>query len=125
MYEHHRQPLIPAQQFLYRLAFSSLFVCVILGVSLGIGVWGYHYIAQLGWVDSLLNASMILTGMGPVNKLQGNTAKIFASVYALFSGVIFLTSASIIIAPIFHRFLHQFHLDFEESQNKRRKRKSR
>ena len=83
----------------------------ILAVSLGIGVIGYHTLGGLGWVDSLLNASMILGGMGPVNALTSNSAKIFASLYALFAGMIFLVAAGVLIAPVAHRLLHRFHLN--------------
>ena len=79
-----------------------------------IGVFGYHFIAGLGWVDSLLNASMILGGMGPVDLLTTTGAKIFASGYALFAGVIFLVVVGVLFAPLFHRFLHHFHLELED-----------
>lgn len=83
--------------------------------SLGVGVLGYHYLGGLGWVDSLLNASMILGGMGPVDILQSRAAKLFASFYALFSGIVFLGVASIVLAPIAHRILHFLHLEEMES----------
>ncbi|HEY0456257.1 MAG TPA: hypothetical protein VGE41_07755, partial [Verrucomicrobiae bacterium] len=70
-----------------------------------------HFIAGLDWVDAVLNAAMILTGMGPVNPLQTNAAKFFASFYALFSGIVFITSAGILLAPAAHRVLHKFHLE--------------
>jgi hypothetical protein len=79
--------------------------------SLGVGILGYHFFAGFNWVDSLLNAAMILTGMGPVNPLSSDTAKFFASAYALFSGVVFITATGILLAPIFHRVLHRFHLE--------------
>jgi hypothetical protein len=82
-----------------------------LAVSLLVGLAGYHWVCDLGWVDSLLNASMILTGMGPVSTLSSDAAKLFASAYALFSGVAFLTTFSILIAPILHRILHRLHLN--------------
>ena len=78
--------------------------------SLGIGMTGYHFLESLSWLDSLLNASMILGGMGPVNPLQTAAGKIFASFYALYSGVVLLAAVGILVAPIFHRFLHRFHL---------------
>lgn len=87
---------------------------VILIASLLIGVIGYMYYFDLNWIDALLNASMILTGMGPVNAATTNGAKIFASFYAIYSGVAFLTSVAVIFAPVLHRFLHRFHLDTEE-----------
>ena len=84
-------------------------------VALGIGVLGYHHFAGLPWIDSLLNASMILTGMGPIDPMRSDAAKLFASLYALFSGVVFLTAVALLLSPIFHRLLHHFHLD-DESQ---------
>ncbi len=87
---------------------------LVLFVSLMIGVMGYHYFFELNWIDSLYNASMILTGMGPVDKALTNSAKVFASFYAMYSGVAFLTSVAIIFSPLVHRFLHKFKLDVEE-----------
>jgi len=110
MYEHHKQPLASRRKFLRRLALNALIGAAILFVSLGIGVAGYHYLEGLSWIDSLLNASMILGGMGPVNPLQTDAGKIFASFYALYSGVVLLASVGVLAAPIFHRFLHHFHL---------------
>jgi hypothetical protein len=86
--------------------------------SLTIGTIGYHHLAGLGWVDALLNAAMILTGMGPVSPLHDTTAKLFAAAYALFSGVIFLVSVGIVITPLLHRFLHRFHLEEDESERR-------
>ena len=82
---------------------------LVVTVSLGIGVVGYHQLAEFGWVDSLLNASMILAGMGPVGSLTTNGAKLFASAYALFSGLVLVTANGIILAPVFHLVLHRFH----------------
>lgn len=79
--------------------------------SLALGVLGYHIVAGLSWLDSLVNASMILTGMGPVDAMTTDGAKLFASFYALFSGVAFLTIVAVLLAPAVHRFLHRFHLD--------------
>jgi hypothetical protein len=88
---------------------------VVLTFSMGIGVAGYHWLCDLGWVDSILNASMILTGMGPVNVMTTNTSKLFASAYAIYSGVMFLTTIAIVLAPIMHRVMHRFHIDDTES----------
>ena len=82
--------------------------------ALAIGIFGYHYIAGFSWVDSLLNAAMILGGMGPVNPLTGSASKLFASFYASFAGIIFLVIAGVLFAPIFHRFLHRFHLSLDD-----------
>jgi len=83
----------------------------VVGVALGIGVVGYHWLAELPWIDSLLNASMILGGMGPVDPLHSTAAKVFASVYALFSGLAFIGIAGFILAPFVHRLLHKFHVE--------------
>ena len=92
----------------------ALYSILLLIFSLGIGVIGYHFLADLGWVDSLLNASMILTGMGPVNPMISTEAKLFSSFYALFSGVAFLSIAAVMFAPLIHRFLHKLQIDLEE-----------
>ena len=86
---------------------------MIVGVSLAIGTFGYSYFLQMPLVDGLINAAMILTGMGPVDMMETTAGKLFATVYALYSGLAFLSMVAIIIAPIYHRFLHQFHLDEE------------
>lgn len=85
-------------------------------LSLAIGMIGYKYYLKITWVDSLLNASMILTGMGPVDKADSDGGKIFASVYAIYSGVAFLTSVAFLAGPIFHKLLHTFHIDLEENE---------
>jgi hypothetical protein len=114
MYEHHKQPLASRRTFARRLRRNGLIGLSLLAFSLGIGMLGYHFLENLSWVDSLLNASMILGGMGPVTSLQTDRGKIFASFYAIYSGVILLASVGILIAPIFHRFLHHFHLADEK-----------
>src|SRR5512147_2295461 len=116
MYEHHSEPLASPEVFARRLTRNGLIGLVLLGFSLAIGMLGYHYLESLSWVDSLLNASMILGGMGPVAPLQTNAGKIFASFYAIYSGVILLASVGVLIAPIFHRFLHHFHLAEEDDR---------
>jgi hypothetical protein len=110
MYEHHKQPLAKPSVFAKRLALNAILGLILLIFSLGIGMLGYHFFENLSWIDSLLNASMILGGMGPVNPLQTDAGKIFASFYAIYSGVILLASVGILATPIFHRFLHKFHL---------------
>jgi hypothetical protein len=95
------------RRFLLALALSG----GLIGFSLTLGVLGYHFIAGFNWIDSLLNAAMILTGMGPVGALTSNAAKLFASAYALFSGLVFITATGILLTPIFHRVLHKFHIE--------------
>ena len=110
MYEHHKQPLASTKIFARRVALNGLIAMLLLMFSLGIGILGYHFLGKLSWIDSLLNSSMILGGMGPVDKMETDGAKIFASIYAIYSGVILLASVGVLAAPIFHRFLHTFHL---------------
>ncbi|MBK6520974.1 MAG: hypothetical protein KBG47_00090 [Bacteroidia bacterium] len=93
---------------------SASFALIFIVFSLGIGAIGYHIYFQLPWVDSFYNASLILTGMGPVDKAPDDSAKIFASIYSIYSGVAFLTSVAVLFSPVFHRFLHKFRLDVEE-----------
>ena len=93
------------------MALSALLAFGIVFAALAAGVLGYHAIGHLGWIDAILNASMILTGMGPVDPMKTAAAKLFASAYALFSGVVFLSAVGIVLAPVFHRILHKFHLE--------------
>jgi hypothetical protein len=111
MYESKYEPLLSRSQFLERQAKHAAIALLIVGGSLAIGILGYHYTEHLSWIDSLVNASMILGGMGPVNSLQTFAGKIFASIYALFSGMIFLVAVGVLFAPLYHRFLHRFHLE--------------
>ncbi len=113
MFEHRTQPLLPIGAFLLRLARSGgLAIGVVLG-ALALGAAGYHHFEHLTWLDAVLNAAMILSGMGPVNPLQTAGGKLFASAYALFSGFLFLTVAGILLGPVFHRMIHRFHLEEE------------
>jgi hypothetical protein len=111
MYEHRSQPLLSRKFFAIRFVLHCLVAGGVITGALGIGVLGYHCLEGLPWIDSLLNASMILGGMGPVNPLATTAGKLFASFYALFSGIVFLVIAGIILAPVAHRFLHKLHLD--------------
>jgi hypothetical protein len=111
MYERHIEPLLPIRRFFRRLLIHSLAALALTMVALGIGVLGYHLTEGLPLLDSLLNASMILGGMGPVNLIQTDAGKLFASFYALFSGMVFLGIAGILLAPIAHRLLHWMHLE--------------
>jgi len=111
MYERKSDPLLPRHKFVQRLGRHALFSLVIIAIALGIGIVGYRVFAELDFLDALLNASMILSGMGPVLTTMPDAAKLFASFYALFSGVIFISSVGIVAAPLAHRLLHHFHLD--------------
>jgi len=114
VFEHHSHPLLPRAEFLRRLARHGGIAALLLAGSLALGVLGYHVLEGLEWVDALLDAAMILGGMGPVHELHTVAGKLFASGYALFSGAVFLTTVAIAFAPILHRALHRFHLDGEE-----------
>jgi hypothetical protein len=95
------------------LALSFLLIFI----SLGIGIFGYHFLCDQGWIDSLYNASMILTGMGPVATLTEPIAKLFASFYALFSGIVFLSTVAIFFAPFAHRLMHIMHVDEDDMED--------
>jgi hypothetical protein len=118
MFERRGQPMISRSEFARRLArFASLGFAIILG-SLVSGMCGYHYLQGLGWLDSVLNAAMILGGLGPVDAITRPAAKVFASIYALYSGLVFLGVAGLLFAPIFHRFIHRFHVELEDEDAK-------
>jgi hypothetical protein len=111
MYEHRTQPLLPQGAFYRRMArHGGVAVGIIFG-SLGIGVVGYHVFARLGWLDALLNASMLLAGMGPVDRLDTFAAKLFAALYALFCGLVYIVVTGVVLTPIAHRMIHHFHLE--------------
>jgi len=115
--EHHRQPLALPRKYIARRLRSLAVAIGILLPSLGIGVLGYHFVGNLAWIDALLNASMILTGMGPVDPLRTVAAKLFGSCYALFSGIVFITTAGVLLAPVVHRVLHKFHLEIDPERS--------
>ena len=110
MYENRSKPLAPARVYYRRVVTNFGIGGIILLICLLIGITGYHYFAKISWLDSLHNASMILSGMGPVVVINTVSGKIFSSMYALFSGVVFITNIGIMIAPAVHRFFHKLHL---------------
>ena len=109
-FEHKTKPLLSAREYYKRIIRYTSFAILLLAGSLAIGIVGYHYTNNLSWIDSLVNASMILTGMGPVDPLVNDGAKYFASFYSIFSGVVFLSTVAVFLSPIVHRFLHKIHL---------------
>jgi hypothetical protein len=115
MFEHRQQALLSPGKFLIRQLIYIVIAIGIIGGSLLIGVLGYHIFENLAWIDALVNAAMILGGMGPVNELRTDAGKLFASFYALYSGIIFLIAVGVIMAPLYHRFLHRFHLETKDS----------
>ena len=110
-FERRHEPLLPPGRFLMRMARWGAIAGAVVAVSLAIGVCGYHFLERMPWIDALLNASMILGGMGPVDSLHTRAGKLFASAYALYSGLAIISVAGILITPIVHRLLHRFHLE--------------
>jgi len=114
MFETRHQPLLPRAQFLWRLLLCMSISASLMAVSLAVGILGYHVIGGLDWIDALLNAAMILGGMGPVDTLHSAGAKLFASAYALYSGMVLIATIGIALGPIIHRLLHRFHVDDQD-----------
>lgn len=113
-YEKRHDKVAPRSIFVKRILGSLGIALCVIAFGLVIGLAGYHFIAGFGWIDSLLEASMILGGMGPVRELHSDSAKVFASIYALFSGLIVLALMGIMISPVVHRVMHKFHVDEED-----------
>lgn len=114
-FESHREPLAPPEVFRRRMLRSGSVAAMIIGFSLAIGVVGYHFLGGIDdWVDCLYNASMILGGMGPVDELDTDVGKLFASAYAIYSGVVLLASTGVLLSPALHRVLHRIHLATDE-----------
>jgi hypothetical protein len=116
-FERRHERLAPVRVFVWRMVSSVGVALLIIGSALVVGIAGYHWIAGFGWIDSILEASMILGGMGPVNALSGQGAKLFASGFALFSGLILIGVMGVILTPVIHRLMHKFHLDKGTSQS--------
>jgi hypothetical protein len=114
-FEHKRQPLISRRKFALRQLRFLGYATFIIGISLLLGTGGYCYFGEVSFVDGFYNASMILTGMGPVTPMKTDASKIFSSLYALYSGVAFLTTAAVLLAPAIHRFLHVLNIDPDEN----------
>jgi membrane protein YdbS with pleckstrin-like domain len=110
-YERRHDQLAPRSVFIKRLIAALAIAVGLILLALMIGIAGYHFIAGFDWIDSLLEASMILGGMGPIKELPSEAAKVFASIYALFSGIIFIGVMGIILSPVVHRIMHKFHVD--------------
>jgi hypothetical protein len=123
MFEHRHEPLLPRAAFLLRLVRHGLISLIIVSSALGIGILGYHECVGLGWINSTLNAAMILGGMGPVDNLAPDTVpasgKLFAAAYALFSGLVFIVVMGVMLGPVLHRFMHRFHLDTDSDRKSR------
>jgi hypothetical protein len=113
MYEHRKQPLASKATFYRRVMQNIVIALLVIAACLAIGTTGYYYTTKMHWIDALHNAAMILGGMGLVNvdEVNNDTAKLFSSFYALFSGIIFITNIGLILAPALHRIFHRLHID--------------
>jgi hypothetical protein len=114
MFEKTNERILPARLFARRMARCALLWLVLMAAALGVGVAGYCWIADMTLVDAIFNAAMILTGMGPASELSIPAAKLFASAYAIFSGLVFVVLMGVILAPVAHRLLHHFHMDSDQ-----------
>lgn len=110
MYEHYKQPLISPHEFVFRMLRHGGWALILIGGSLGIGILGFHYFSHLLWIDALLNAAMLLGGMGPIGEMGPTGGKLFASAFAIYAGLVFIAASSILFTPVFHRVMHKFHL---------------
>jgi hypothetical protein len=117
MYEHHAEPLLSWKQFASRLARHGGIAGSVLLFSLAIGTIGFHWLALQEWIDAFLNSSMLLGGMGPIGDIRSDAGKIFASLYALYAGIVFIGTSGLVLAPVLHRILHKIHLE-EKHQHK-------
>jgi hypothetical protein len=118
MFEKKAERILPVHLFARRMVYFALLWLLLMAVALSVGVAGYYWIADLTLVDAVLNASMILTGMGPVSELPSTAAKLFAAAYAIFSGLVFMSLMGIFLVPIAHRMLHRFHMDDTDTPSK-------
>jgi hypothetical protein len=116
LFESKNAPILSKSQFLQRQFRFVVFSALLLAISLGIGMVGYRFLTGMDWVEAFLNASMILTGMGPIDVMPTAAAKIFAGCYSLFSGVVFLSTIAVMFAPAVHRLLHLMHIDESDKE---------
>lgn len=110
-YESRSQPVAPVVRYVGRLLASFAIAALLIGGSLGAGMWGYAHFEGMSRIDAFLNAAMILSGMGPADQLKTDAGKLFAGCYALYSGLVIVLASGIVLAPIVHRVLHRFHVD--------------
>ena len=117
-FEHHKEPLVSKKVFIQRVARCVMVSSLLLTGSILIGAGVYHYVEGFSWVDAMMNAIMIMTGLGLVDTLHTTPAKIFTCFYAILTAVVFYMVLAIIFAPLIHRFLHEFHLELgKEDEN--------
>jgi hypothetical protein len=124
-YERKNEPLVSRKVFLRRLGRNALVALSIIGASLVVGILGYRTLEGMAWIDAFLESAMLLGGMGPIHAPMTPAGKIFAGVYALYSGILVIGTAGIILAPIFHRVLHSIHVEDDEDEKKDEKKTTR
>jgi hypothetical protein len=110
MYEHYKQAVISRHQFLMRMLQHGGWALLLLGISLLGGVVGFHFFSHQLWIDALLNSAMLLGGMGPIGDMGPTSGKLFATFFAIYSGLVFIAASGILFTPVFHRVIHKFHL---------------
>ena len=110
MYEHKKEPLASNSVFYIRLFKHGCIAGMLIAISLLMGMVGYHYFGHISWIDAFVDAAMILSGMGQVSTLANSSVKLFAGLYAIYSGLLFISIIAIILIPIWHRILHKFHI---------------
>lgn len=111
LYEHGGQPLLSRRRFAHRMWQHFLVAVALITVSLLVGMVGYHWLAAMSWIDSFLNAAMLMGGMGPVGDITTVSGKLFAGVYALYAGLVLIASAAVLLTPVLHRVMHRIHLE--------------
>jgi hypothetical protein len=117
MFEAKSKPLLSRASYYARLARSTAIGLLVVAVALGAGMLGYHHYEGMPWIDAFANAAMILSGMGPLAALTTAKGKLFAGLYALFSGLVFVVAMGIVFAPVVHRFMHRFHLEMDKKDS--------
>ena len=122
MFEHRSKPLLPRLEFIKRMIFFAFLSAGFVTFSLFMGMVGYRIFENFSWVDAFVNAAMLMGGMGLVNELHTDAGKIFAGVYSMYCGLVFIIAVGFLIAPVFHRFLHKFHLEMDEPTSRKGKR---
>jgi hypothetical protein len=111
-----KDQLLPRGEFVQRLGRSIAAGFVLIAFSLSVGILGYHFLGELSWIDAFLDASMILSGMGPLSQLHNDPAKLFAGFYAIYCGIMLIATTGVMFAPAIHRSLHKFHLEWNQDQ---------
>ncbi len=118
-FESKHQPVLSRPAFAQRLVRSVAAATLLIGLSLLGGMAGYHYFENMAWIDAFANASMILSGMGPLGPLETRAGKLFAGFYALYSGLALILATGLIFAPVVHRVFHRFHVETEDNTRRR------